>query len=121
MTPEEARAEWVAALRSGEYNQATGQLATETGYCCLGVACEVAKMHGVIQSYDPLQGGMPGTVAAWLGFENDGSGDGLLEEPPAGSEYRSLTSLNDINKWSFDQIADVIETERFRNDATVVA
>lgn len=39
--------EWVAALRSGEYPQARNQLQTVKGYCCLGVACEVARKHGI--------------------------------------------------------------------------
>lgn len=38
--------EWAAALRSGEYDQATGQLRrtggmSGPGYCCLGVACDL--------------------------------------------------------------------------------
>lgn len=53
LTPEQARAEWVKALRSGEYRQTTGDLCNtdrdhdgptvqaEIGYCCLGVACDV--------------------------------------------------------------------------------
>ena len=32
---------WVAALRSGAYDQAQEGLQTETGYCCLGVACDL--------------------------------------------------------------------------------
>lgn len=47
------RAKWVAALRSGEYQQTTGVL-TEVnglddalGYCCLGVLCELARADGV--------------------------------------------------------------------------
>lgn len=37
------RAKWTAALRSGEYQQTKGKLATKEydAYCCLGVACEV--------------------------------------------------------------------------------
>lgn len=59
-TWEEFKAEWVAALRSGEYKQATGALvrtlATEDssapwkvhGYCCLGVAAEICALKGLI-------------------------------------------------------------------------
>lgn len=32
---------WVAALRSGEYQQGVGTLRSAAGYCCLGVAAEV--------------------------------------------------------------------------------
>lgn len=38
--PKEFAAKWVAALRSGEYKQCDGQLASPNGYCCLGVACK---------------------------------------------------------------------------------
>lgn len=50
----ERKAEWVAALRSGEYQQARGALARkddENGtvrYCCLGVACDLAAKAGII-------------------------------------------------------------------------
>lgn len=38
------RDEWVAALRSGEFKQATGRLRrSDTGYCCLGVLCEIYR------------------------------------------------------------------------------
>lgn len=40
MNPE-LKAKWVAALRSGEYEQITGSLKEPDGYCCLGVLCEV--------------------------------------------------------------------------------
>lgn len=65
---------WVAALRSGEYDQTKGALRrtagpalpedTPPGYCCLGVLCDVAAKHPelgdiAIPAYewrsDPLQ------------------------------------------------------------------
>lgn len=51
---EEARAEWLAALRSGKYRQATGALknADTKGYCCLGVACVVQGIPAVISKDD---------------------------------------------------------------------
>lgn len=40
---------WVAALRSGEYKQATGVLKNkEGGYCCLGVLTDLAIKDGVV-------------------------------------------------------------------------
>lgn len=32
--------DWANVLRSGEYAQTTGHLRDESGYCCLGVACD---------------------------------------------------------------------------------
>jgi hypothetical protein len=49
---EEAKRLWVAALRSGKYDQTTGALRDGVGYCCLGVLCEVAIEAGVpVQVY----------------------------------------------------------------------
>lgn len=50
----EIKAQWLAALRSGQYTQATGVL-HETGprgdsYCCLGVLCDLAEKAGVVES-----------------------------------------------------------------------
>lgn len=36
--------EWVEALESDKYQQGVGYLCSEGKYCCLGVACEVAKL-----------------------------------------------------------------------------
>ena len=58
MNPE-IKADWSAALRSGEYEQGTGCLARtnitsptdrtpKTRYCCLGVLCELAVKAGVV-------------------------------------------------------------------------
>src|SRR4051812_29792359 len=50
------KARWVAALRSGDYRQSSGQLhITEgvdnvAGFCCLGVLCEIGVADGVVES-----------------------------------------------------------------------
>ena len=41
--PKEFKEKWLSALRSGEYTQAREALWVGNGYCCLGVACKVAK------------------------------------------------------------------------------
>jgi hypothetical protein len=47
MNPE-IKARWVAALRSGEYQQTQGVLQNSEGFCCLGVLCDLyAKEHGM--------------------------------------------------------------------------
>lgn len=38
---EELKAQWIAALRSGEYNQTRSALKNNEGFCCLGVLCDV--------------------------------------------------------------------------------
>jgi len=50
-TPEEVRAAWVEALRSGEYQQGQDALHKVTGngslFCCLGVLCDLAVKAGI--------------------------------------------------------------------------
>lgn len=46
----ELKARWVAALRSGDYQQVRGWLRAtrsdgQLGFCCLGVLCEVAGLR----------------------------------------------------------------------------
>jgi len=49
----EIKANWLAALRSGEYTQAEGQLHDGGNkYCCLGVLCVVGELEW--QRYDVL-------------------------------------------------------------------
>ena len=38
----EIKAEWVKALRSGEYKQGGGALHRGDHFCCLGVLCDIA-------------------------------------------------------------------------------
>ena len=100
LTPEQARAEWVEALRSGKYQQTKEQLRlTEEvvelrkdtlraqgfreemlaeigrnltpGLCCLGVACEVAKEYGVIDDYTYSDGGPVREVWEFFGLRDE--------------------------------------------------
>ena len=43
---QEIKTQWLDALRSGEYAQATGVLRTwNDGYCCLGVLCDIVDAN----------------------------------------------------------------------------
>jgi hypothetical protein len=45
MNPE-VKQKWIDALRSGEYEQGSEKLRSVSGYCCLGVLCDIyAKEH----------------------------------------------------------------------------
>lgn len=116
--------EWVSALRSGEYEQAKEVLATEHGYCCLGVLCElysktVKPIKTIVQNeieddvgnlrtvwdteYDKETEILPKCVMEWAG----------LRSPEGGftdASITSLASLNDNGK-TFAEIADVIESK----------
>lgn len=46
ITPEEFKALWIKALESDEFKQGEGRLRSfGDEYCCLGVACEIAKPY----------------------------------------------------------------------------
>jgi hypothetical protein len=103
---------WVSELRSGKYKQGRGflHILADDSYCCLGVACELAKSAGVIDSeqrdgveaYGEFRhtGYLPAKVCNWLGIESDVGQFGSS----------TLTKLND-NGMPFDQIADTIEAQ----------
>lgn len=111
---------WVAALRSGDYQQGVGALQTEGNkFCCLGVACEIAMIHGIeltfyqgsgedsnFISYDACSTFLPAKVAAWLGIGYDQHSSFI---DVAISNSLSATAANDNNKMSFDEIADAVE------------
>jgi hypothetical protein len=47
------KAQWVAALRSGDYTQGQGSLKTRDGsYCCLGVLCAIAPDEVATETFD---------------------------------------------------------------------
>lgn len=113
----EARAKWVAALRSEEFTQATGGLRREldkgaVGYCCLGVACEVAVREGAVPTYDGDCLVLPDEVTEWLGLADAaGSMTQVIgaEDDEDGFKAGALWELNDVTKMPFKDIADVIE------------
>ena len=121
----EVAMKWVAALRSGEYQQTYGRLRRDQefeavvsasneprGHCCLGVLCELAKAEGAAVSYLASDIYLPDEVWTWAG--TDGNNPVLtipVEESPVLGLTGSLqlTELNDSKEWSFGRIADLIE------------
>lgn len=120
----EVKAQWVAALRSGDYVQGHSRLVEydfsgNSFYCCLGVLCDLAVKAGVegirasragfhvdvhpIYNDGPIEalenGYLPPVVQEWA--EVDG------HNPMAGSN--ALAAWNDQRAVDFDRIADLIE------------
>lgn len=115
---------WVKSLRSGEYKQGFGELRHDDTYCALGVACDLAVKDGVIPApkaecythpadnynrvhvlycygKDGNYTQLPVKVCIWLGLESQyGSYPGC-----------SVSSLNDGERKTFAEIADIIESE----------
>ena len=95
---------WIAALRSGNYPQATGCLRSDNGYCCLGVLADLngaewirmAKLSRFNAKFgeDEYVSSIPDTflTARWI---------------------NRLIDLNDCKHAPFSEIADFIEENRY--------
>lgn len=106
---------WIAALRSGEYEQTRGALNDENGFCCLGVACDlfIPKNKLEYQETSPfIFGDLPQDQPAapqWLKIIDDHFQQQTLE---------CLSILNDETyiyegichgSFTFDEIADLLQ------------
>lgn len=137
----DVKAKWLAALRSGEYEQAQGYLGRTVtnengeqvmGYCCLGVLCQVAVAEGVILppetigdergdmlAYGSDEVDLPVAVQQWAGLDNadpgvrtpEGARDAHFYVGSEQPNRTTLASLNDADGFTFAQIADVIEEQ----------
>lgn len=109
--PEDLKTKWVAALRSGDYNQGTGNLyAHNNTYCCLGVlgvVCGVDKEKMLGKSFF-------GTSQTT--YVQDDNYPKMLYWDGRKSFAGRLSDMNDGSlegegRFSFLQIADYIEKE----------
>lgn len=113
------RARWVAALRSGKYQQGSGLLHyldmnDEHRYCCLGVLCDVVDPLG----WESYRGVLPpyqskGEVKEGFRFHKS---DIAVPSPRIMSEAGlvkgggwQLVLMNDDKRKTFDDIADYLE------------
>ncbi len=122
---------WVKALRSGEYQQTREGLQDKTGFCCLGVACDLFMKDTGVGSWsaEPNEEGyydflypvpedykdisdedhwvdyteLPAIVREWLGVTTSGGVYTKINEDDDGC----LAGDNDAGK-SFKEIADII-------------
>jgi hypothetical protein len=130
MTLPESVQKWVKALRSGEYKQGdkrlckVGKDGEPNSYCCLGVACELFEeefpdklnrvehnINGIVVYHKYIIGeeewsvSLPPVVQEWLGLKDE---YGTYKKEDA---FFSLMRYNDETKYTFDQIADLIEKD----------
>ena len=94
--------QWIAALRSGKYKQAYGQLRTKTNsFCCLGVLCNMhAEAHPSIAANqtDPTEymgndGLLPNEVMKWAGMSSDNgyyNGSCLSGDNDCGANFNQI-------------------------------
>lgn len=122
----EVKTAWLKALRSGKYDQTRGGLhhtasahsSRPEGWCCLGVACDIAEIpmersgdKYEVESFDGADTMPPTTVIAWMfgiaitEFE-DPYGEGVVEIDRLLS---LLAKMNDNDRKSFGEIADWVE------------
>ena len=121
---------WAEALRSGEYKQGTSALLMDNKHCCLGVLCEVYKKETGDGQWSQAVGNSQAThITAALMFTTINGSDTQLPPNavcnwagmnemnayPPGVRYEGLfthfAELNDKNRLSFDEIAELIEDQ----------
>jgi hypothetical protein len=105
----EIKAAWIAALRSGKYQQTTGRLRDSNGFCCLGVLCDLAANTGVVGWGSDTLGNaaidneahlLPISVMSWAGL--------IDRHPGRLADYND--GIDPANRsYSFIEIADLIE------------
>jgi hypothetical protein len=99
---------WVAALRSGKYEQGIAHLKKYKGYCCLGVLCDLyckEKKKGwdaAIDSEDHVEY-LPEKVQKWAGLKDT--------NPRVTTPFSYADELSQVNDFgnSFEVIAKYIE------------
>lgn len=121
---------WLKALRSGEYTQhQTALRGTEdgtTGYCCLGVLCDVyltetgqgvwvgptfiVNDNPIFRPDDESSTELPRSVMEWAGLNSTDPTVPFVDDTHEGADkgFVYLAALNDSDV-PFVQIADIIE------------
>lgn len=120
------KALWLEALRSGRYQQTRGQLRSSSGYCCLGVLCDISHKGTWLDTgsswsyglsfFDSSDQILPGVVAEACGSSNlpyvpvtpAMRSDPRCADRLDNREEISLSALNDYG-YTFSEIADLIE------------
>lgn len=97
---------WVKALRSKQYKQGIGRLRSHKNrFCCMGVLCnihaydhpKIAARQTTNEGYMGVNGLPPTQVQLWAGLDRQ--------------SLDILADLNDTSKWSFERIAEYIESQ----------
>lgn len=104
--------EWINALRSGEYKQGRRWLYTPAtdSYCCLGVLAKINNLPTNTPSLTPSFH-RPINLSTYLGEFTETGNLKMMNIDFKDTFYTSLTSLNDSEKYSFSDIADLLESQ----------
>lgn len=109
---------WIKALRSGEYNQIDGRLASEDGskHCCLGVLCELGAKEKIckkvinnseIIGYDDESHELPLSIQNWAGIKS--------ENPDI-----CIDVENDLNKEDSEKVLTYFKENLLINDDGII-
>jgi hypothetical protein len=102
----EILSDWVTKLRSGEFNQTDSTLRDQSGYCCIGVLADCINPsawedHAVGTEYLSFTWGEQDTSLTMDALEDCGL---------TPSEEAVFIHFNDEGGYTFNQIADLIES-----------
>jgi hypothetical protein len=118
MNPE-IKAQWVAALRSGKYQQTRGALkrnapeegdGAPAGFCCLGVLCDLhsqatsepwdidVNRYGNVSRYLDSGGTLPAKVGKWAGL------DSVNPQVKFNGSSQFISQVNDGKTYSIDAV-----------------
>jgi hypothetical protein len=109
----EIKAQWLEALRGGEYQQGTDTLKRDDKFCCLGVLCDLHRKDTQENDWKHVLGvgyylgddaTLPYEVLDWAGLSSFNPNVDFL------GKIRSLGSLNDEGV-KFADLADLIEQQ----------
>ena len=117
---EEFARTWIQALRSGNYEQGKGHLASKVEdklcYCCLGVACELSPLYEMQEGFQPyfkIEGftatNYPSNQEKF-GLANQLGNPNIQPGNTSRVWWASLPAMNDRGI-PFTKIADILEAD----------
>lgn len=115
----QVKKKWVAALRSGKYEQGRSALRCGDKFCCLGVLCDLHrkatkkgqsawKSNGQHYAYKGETGLPPAVVSKWAKIDRCNPFVTAIS-PCHVPRKEALSQINDHWKYDFNMIADAIE------------
>ena len=131
MNPQ-VKEKWIDALRSGKYEQGSEKLRSVTGYCCLGVLCDLYsqennqewEFHGAFEEqntqptdywyFDGESEFLPDSVREWAGMQckNPSVRVDVTEDESEDDWFYhdEIADLNDSG-YSFSELSNIIQEQ----------
>lgn len=122
---EQIKKQWLRALRNGKYKQTRSNLRTSTGFCCLGVLCDLyaketnveweqveldgVKKNSIYYRMHNAHDVLPLEVSLWAGVPISPA----VQAAPFGDTREISQTLGNLNDtgFSFYKIAKLIEKQ----------